>query len=195
MTTCRRYVEDQDLLNYGSCQLDDLGRDIVSKGSDDEDDDDGAVGRQQHQQQQLLLHQHRPSTSGKVRPKAVLGGGGASGGVGASSSSSAAAAAAAATAASASSLSSSSVAAAAGTTSAVDEFRSGTEVELYLFSRMLLRVWVSSVHSVSFLHGILLECDDHCLTPDGVEAPVAGVSRGDGGGGGGGWRQTGRQAA
>ena len=31
------------------------------------------------------------------------------------------------------------------------------EVELYLFSRMLLKVWVSSVHNVSLLHGILLE--------------------------------------
>ena len=42
------------------------------------------------------------------------------------------------------------------------------QVELYLFSRMILKVWVSSVHNVSLLHGILLERDDLCLNSEGM---------------------------
>jgi len=51
------------------------------------------------------------------------------------------------------------------------------EAELFLFSRMVIKVSVSSVHNVSLLHGILLERDDLCLTPNGtydVEATAPG---------------------
>ena len=48
------------------------------------------------------------------------------------------------------------------------------DCELYLFSRMLIRVTVNSVHSTAALHGILLEQDDLCLTSDGVYARLPG---------------------